>query len=208
MQLVAVSDTHWKLDELKLPKGDIFVFAGDWSVSNGGVSDAIKFANYVHKLKFKHKLVIAGNHDFAAQHESSLVKQLFKEAGAIYLQDESVVIDGLKFWGSPWSPEFMNWAFMKPDYELTKVYNGIDPDTDILITHTPPYGTLDRLPSFENVGSHALEDAVHRVKPSVHIFGHIHCGYGVEYSDNTVYYNVSVCDDNYNLVNKPTVLEV
>lgn len=208
MKVVAVSDSHWKLDKLEVPAGDVFVFAGDWSVTNGGITDVLKFSNFVKGLKHKHKIIIAGNHDWSAQNEPTIVKQMFKEAGAAYLQDEPLVIKGVKFWGSPWSPEFMNWAFMKPEYELKKVYNRIDPDTDVLITHSPPYGILDRLPSFENVGSQALEEAVHRVKPSYHIFGHIHCGYGVEYSDATIFYNVAVCNDDYELVNKPTVIEV
>lgn len=208
MKIVAISDSHWKLDELKVPSGDVFVFAGDWSVSNGSVADAVKFATFVKGIKCKHKIIIAGNHDFMAQNSPTLAKQLFKEAGACYLQDEPLVIDGIKFWGSPWSPEFMNWAFMKPDYELSRIYSKIDLDTDVLITHSPAYGILDRLPQYENVGSHALEEAIKRVKPSYHICGHIHCGYGMEYSDCTMFYNVSVCDDDYNLVNKPTIIEV
>lgn len=208
MKIVAMSDSHWNLKDVKVPSGDVFVFAGDWSVSNGGVSDALQFATFVRKINCKHKLIIAGNHDFCAQREPALTKQIFAEVHAVYLQDEPFEIDGIKFWGSPWSPEFMNWAFMKPDYELVKVYKRIADDTDVLITHTPPYGILDKLPTKENVGSQALEDAVRRIKPAIHIFGHIHCGHGIEQSDHTIYHNVSVCDDDYNLVYKPTIIEV
>lgn len=208
MKIVAFSDSHWRLDKLEIPPGDVLVFAGDWSQSNGSIMDAIKFAAFVKKVPCKHKIIIAGNHDFCAQSESSIVKQVFSEAGAIYLQDNGCEIGRIKFYGTPWCPEFMNWAFMKPDYDLTYVFKKIPTDTDVLITHTPPYGILDKIENRESVGSHALEETLRRVKPAIHIFGHIHNGYGHEYSDHTIYYNVSVCDDDYNLINKPTIIEV
>ncbi len=204
MKIIAMSDSHWKLEDVTVPKGDVFVFAGDWSAGNGSIGDAIHFASFVKRVPCEHKIIIAGNHDWVAQREPNLVKLLFKDAGATYLFDEGITIDGINFWGSPWSPEFMNWAFMKPDYDLAKIYRGIKRNTDVLITHTPPYGIRDFLPTGENVGSQALEEAVRRVRPSVHIFGHIHGGHGTEYSDDTIFYNVSVCDDDYNLVYKPT----
>ena len=208
MKIAAFSDSHWKLDKLVVPDADVVVCAGDWSVSNGSMSDLLKFGLFVKNLKAKHKLIIAGNHDWIAEQSPDMTKQVIEEAGGTYLCDSGVTIDNINFWGSPWSPEFMRWAFMKPDYELSRVYGKIPNNTDVLITHSPPYGTLDRLPDYQNVGSQALEERIKSLKPAVHIFGHIHCGYGAAYSDNTAFYNVSVCDDDYNLVNKPTIIEV
>ena len=208
MKIVAFSDSHWRLDKLEIPSGDVLVFAGDWSQSNGSIMDAIKFAAVIKKVDCKHKLIIAGNHDFCAQNETAVVAQIFQEAGAVYLQDKTYTIDNINFYGTPWCPEFMNWAFMKPDYELTHVFSKIPSNTDVLITHTPPYGIMDMVDTRENVGSHALEESMKRIKPAIHIFGHIHDGHGVEHSDTVEYYNVSVCDDTYNLVHKPTIIEV
>lgn len=209
MKIVALSDTHWKLKDIKkIPEGDVFVFAGDWSVSNGGLSDVITFATFLKKVPCTYKLIVAGNHDFCAQQEPAMVKQLFSEAGATYLMDSGETINNVHFWGSPWTPLFMNWAFMKEDYELAKHWNAIPKNTDVLITHGPAYGILDKLSDCNNVGSQTLEERIKNIKPAVHIFGHIHCGYGTMYSDNTTFYNVSVCDDDYNLVNKPTIIEV
>lgn len=208
MQVVAFSDSHWKLDDLILPEGDVLICAGDWSVSNGGMSDLIKFSLFIKKQPHTHKIIISGNHDFIGQSEPSIVKESLKEAGAIYLSDSGVIINNTIFYGTPWCPEFMNWAFMKPDYELGRYFNRIPKETDILITHTPPYGICDSTEDGFNVGSQKLLDRVLDVKPAHHIFGHIHGCYGTEYSGNTVFHNVSVCNEKYELVNKPIVFEV
>lgn len=184
------------------------IFCGDWSESTGSITDVLKFSAIVKKIDAKHKIIIAGNHDRIAQQDSLLVKQIFKEANAIYLQDERVTINGINFWGSPWSVEFNNWAFMLPDYELTRKWKKIPKDTDVLITHTPPYGILDCLPNIGNVGSKTLEEYVKKIRPYIHMFGHIHSGYGVEHSKYTDFYNVSICDDDYNIKNSPTVINI
>jgi len=97
-----------------------------------------------------------------------------------YLENSGVEIDGVKFWGSPWQPEFFNWAFNLPrGRRLAEIWALIPDDTEVLITHTPPYGILDRVDSGEHVGCEDLRRALQRVKPKVHVFGHIHEDRGV-----------------------------
>jgi hypothetical protein len=128
---------------------------------------------------------------------------------AIYLQDSGVDIDGIKFWGSPWQPEFYNWAFNLPrGPELARVWAQIPNDTDVLITHGPPYGVLDEIYHGKRVGCQDLSDALERVKPKVHVFGHIHEGYGVLEQNGTTYVNASLCNQYYQLVHSPIVIDV
>jgi Icc-related predicted phosphoesterase len=117
---------------------------------------------------------------------------------AHYLQDQSVIIEGLKFYGSPWQPTFHNWAFNKDRGEKIKTeWDKIPSDTDVLITHGPPFGILDKTVDNEKVGCEELLLAVNRIKPKIHIFGHIHENYGEIKLNGTHFINPSSCDYNY-----------
>lgn len=208
MKLVAFSDLHWLVSDLKeLPECDILIYAGDWCYGDS-VRATINFATKVRTFKAKNKIVIAGNHDTLAETNPVLVKNIFNENGIIYLQDSGVTIEGINFWGSPWTPEFNNWAFMKEDRLLKYQWDKIPKTTDVLITHGPPYSILDKVNGQYSVGSETLESSVLRKKPKIHIFGHIHEGYGKQSSKYTDFYNVSIVNDKYELVNKPVEIEV
>lgn len=207
MKLVCFSDAHWLFPEVQVPPGDVLIYAGDWC-SGEDMKNTVAFAAYLRKFKHKHKIVIAGNHDRLAERNPHMVKEIFYEEGIIYLQDSGVTINGISFYGTPWTPEFCNWAFMLPDEDLKKKWKGIPDNLDVLITHGPAFGILDRLPNEGSVGSKTLEEAIIQKKPRIHICGHIHNGHGKMESEHTYYYNVAVCDDDYILQHKPTVIDL
>ena len=154
-------------------------------------------------------MAIAGNHDFFFEHaESDLIKSLIPD-NVIYLNDSGISIDGLNIWGSPVTPWFFDWAFNRHRGDAIKTHWDLIPqNTDILITHGPVYGILDRTIDGKRVGCEALKDAVDVIKPKVQICGHIHEGYGQIHTSITLYINGSVLDVRYRLVNLPIVFEI
>lgn len=196
MQIICISDTHNLHHNLVVPNGDILIFAGDITAI-GEKEDITSFNDWLGTLTHKYKIVIGGNHDFYLEQNNETCKQLLYNA--IYLCDESVIIEGIKFWGSPISPAFHDWAFnRKRGSEIRKHWELIPEDTDILITHCPPYGILDKNEFNESCGCEELLNILNtRIKPKLHIFGHIHEGYGILKLENTTYINASIIGDKY-----------
>lgn len=219
VKIVAISDTHNKHFKMKLPlpQGDILVHAGD-STNTGQITEIKKFNHFLQQecKHFKHIVCIAGNHDWGFQREASLAKKVITEGldNVHYLRDESVTLEGIKFYGSPWQPEFCNWAFNLPRGKvLADVWDLIPNDTDVLITHGPPYGYLDDV-AFrgDRVGCVDLAKRVDQLKPKLHIFGHIHRDRvnpdQIIDTGSTKYVNASVCTESNSPTNPPVVLEV
>lgn len=126
-----------------------------------------------------------------------------------YLMNSEVVLDhGVRIWGSPFTPEFMNWAFMGTPATLKPIWDKIPSSLDILITHGPPYQILDRTMQGLSVGCPLLLEKVMAVKPKYHVFGHIHEGYGVREKNGVTFINASICNADYDLVNQPVVIEL
>ena len=143
MKIIAISDTHGLHSQLKLPPGDILIHAGDISVK-GTERETVGIMNWFSQQDFKHKILIAGNHDFYFERMPFEEINKMIPAGIIYLNDSGIEIDGITFWGSPITPEFMNWAFnRKRGNEIAKHWKLIPKNTDVLITHGPPFGKLD-----------------------------------------------------------------
>lgn len=204
MKLVAFADTHGFHEGLEVPDGDILIFAGDMCM-HGDVAEVAIFATWFNKLPHKFKFIVAGNHDWAFVREVSLCVGMFD---AIYLQDDSCMLGDVCIYGAPWTPEFCGWAFMlERGNEIKAKWDWIPDCTGVLVTHGPPLKVLDNN-GRENCGCWDLLGAVERVKPKVHIFGHIHSAYGKEDNKDTVFANVSMCDDIYDAVRKPMVFEV
>lgn len=191
MKIVTISDIHGQHHQLKddfLHTGDILVCAGDISRS-GSREDVENFIEWFASQDFKHKIMIAGNHDWAF--ETDIVAEEYAiHLGINYLNDSGTTIEGIKFWGSPVQPEFNNWAFnRKRGPDIKKHWDLIPEDIDVLITHGPPQGILDRVlhhasPNMgENVGCRDLFDKICDLDIKMHIFGHIHEGSGVEVVD-------------------------
>jgi Icc-related predicted phosphoesterase len=209
MRLCLISDTHTKHRELgALPECDVLIHAGD-STWTGELDKLEDFAKWMGDQPARHILAIAGNHDWCFQHTPELARRTLAAYGVHYLQDESVTIDGFKFYGSPWQPEFNNWAFNLPrgGPELVAKWAAIPHDTDVLITHGPPLGILDACPG--HVGCRALLKRVESLpKLKLHVFGHIHGGYGSEFHDGLMFVNASSCTGSYRCSNRPVIVDL
>jgi len=205
MKIIAFSDTHWFHSGLEIPKCDVLIFAGDANI--GSERRMNDFVDWLNSQSAKHKIFVAGNHDsFCEAIGINYCKEFFGKIH--YLINESIVIKGVKIWGSPYSVEYNNWSFMEYDSELAGLWNTIPDETDIVITHGPCKGILDKSTlDGRHCGSDSLRDKLKRIKPKIHICGHLHSAHG-HYTDYvTDYYNVSVLNDKYELTYKPTVIE-
>ena len=206
MRCVAVSDTHGKYAELSIPDGDVFIHAGD-ILKWGLIEELTDFNDWLASLPHQYKLVIAGNHDWCFERTPSKAAEIM--TNGVYLQDQAVTIKGSVFYGSPWQPTFMNWAFNLPrGQQLADKWKLIPDSTDVLITHGPSYGILDECIDGKRAGCEDLSNAVARTKPSYHVFGHIHEGYGVLEKDGVTYINASVNTHLYKSENPPIVFDL
>lgn len=207
MRIVAFSDTHGQHDALDIPDGDLLIFAGD--MCRLGNLDEVRFFNaYLASLPHQYKVVVAGNHDWPFEYDVMQARKAL--SAAYYLQDEAIEIGGFKIYGSPWQPEFHSWAFNLPrGKSLQQKWAQIPKDTDILVTHCPPFLTLDRIFNEERVGCEMLKLAVEEVvKPKLHVFGHIHESYGMLEKAGTTYINACICSERYQLFNQPVVFDL
>ncbi|KAJ4304547.1 hypothetical protein N0V90_000073 [Kalmusia sp. IMI 367209] len=202
-RIVCISDTHNQTP--KLPKGDVLIHAGDLT-KQGSYSELKKTVDWLEKADFEAKIVIAGNHDLTLDAplfaqlgasrkwprpqdpeenrrlftESSSITYLENEAATIYLNAPKGPHTCFKVYGSPYTPNNRNWAFgYKPD-RATHMWDAIPSDADIVITHTPPQGHLDTAVGDHRTGCGVLLHALHRVRPMLSVFGHIHEARGVE----------------------------
>jgi 3',5'-cyclic AMP phosphodiesterase CpdA len=218
MRVVAISDTHMMHKRITIPKGDVLIHAGDFS-GHGTASELWAFVEWLVGLPHKHKLFIAGNHDrylegMPAAGVNDMIKKLHgSDTGVTYLFDTSIIINGKKFFGAPWQPTFCNWAFQAPRGKaMANKWKWIPHDTDVLITHGPAYGHGDFVPRNNRVaGCVELLKKIIDIKPTLHICGHIHEGYGYTRSDEskiTRFYNASICDGQYRPVNKAHRIEL
>ena len=218
MKITVISDTHNKHHEVTslLPGGDLLIHAGD--ATSRGYSDEISdFLKWFNGLdNYTHKVFIAGNHDWGFQDRPDMCQELLKFFPKVsYLQDNLEVIGedyatAVKIYGSPWQPEFYNWAFNLPrqGWELEVKWNGISPDTDILITHGPAWGHLDTVRGQTgNLGCEVLSERLKSLKPKIHVFGHIHTGYGYKFDGDTHFFNAAVLDEQYYFTQKPFTVE-
>ncbi len=208
MKIICFADTHRCVEGLDMPKADVVICAGD-CCNSGSLEDVIAFNGWFSRLPCKHKILVAGNHDVCFEREPSLARSLLSK-NIIYLQDEGVELDGVKFYGSPWQLPFMDWAFNLPEDDLRRKFERIPDGVDILITHSPPFGILDSTPAKRDLGSRSLLERVYKVKPRYHIFGHIHHGYG-KYMDkarNITFINASLLNEAYDFVNQPVMFEI
>jgi len=205
MKLIAISDTHGLHRSLEIPDGDVLIHAGDLT-RHGTLEDVQEFNDFLGALPHPHKIIIAGNHDFCFEKDRKACEEIL--TNCIYLQDEEVIIDGVKFYGSPWQHWFYDWAFNKQrGCEIRAKWELIPEFTDVLITHGPPRGIGDLTFQEEHAGCEDLLEIVARIKPGVHIYGHIHEGYGKTSSETTTFINASSYNHNYQAINRPIVLD-
>lgn len=239
-RIACISDTHGLQGRMshEVPEEtDVLIHAGDFS-SIGKYEDFANFRSFMEQQPHQQKIVIAGNHDVTMHSSYYIPKGALRfhkriidwenedqcreymnkcqneitSAAFTYLEDSECCLHGTgtKVWGSPWQPEFCDWAFNleKPE-ELREKWDMIPDDTDVLITHGPPYGILDK----NDMGGHCgcremLKTIQERVRPRVHIFGHIHEGYGSYFDGTTLFVNASTCTVDYDAENAPIVVDL
>ena len=218
LKITFMSDTHTKHNQIKkdLPGGDILIHAGDMS-SMGYKHEIENFCKWFDGLdNYDNKVFIAGNHDWGFQNHPEQTKEIIEFYKNItYLEDQLDMIgqtteDMVKIWGSPWQPEFYNWAFNLPrnGESLKAKWDLIPTDIDILITHGPAWGYVDKvIGQTQNLGCELLADRIKVVKPKIHVCGHIHSAYGYYFDGDTHFINAAVLSENYNYTNEPMPVE-
>jgi Icc-related predicted phosphoesterase len=208
LKIVTIADTHNKHNELSVPTGDILIHAGDVT-TNGEETEVLRFLRWFEKQDFQHKIFIAGNHDFFFERESEDTIQKLVPPGIIYLNDSGTTIEGIKIWGSPITPWFFNWAFNRLRGEqISRHWDLIPLDTDIVITHGPVFRRLDLNKQGQHTGCKDLFARLQEVNPSLHICGHIHESYGIIKKPETTFINASVVNSDYKVENQPIVIEL
>lgn len=210
MRLVAISDVHEQWHNLIIPSCDILISAGDYSYQ--GRPEVVRdFHMWLDEQPATHIISVQGNHETWVEKnfiEAKAIAQ--KECPDIHFIDEGLVeIDGLKIYGSAVTPFFGNWAWNKHPHEIGAHWDKIPDNTDILISHGPPYNILDICPDGSKVGCYQLFSKIQQLKNlKVHIFGHIHHSAGSKYFNNVRYYNASICTETYKPLNPVTVIDL
>lgn len=221
MRIAIVSDTHNRhrafRDYLAIPPADVLIHAGDATMS-GTIEEVGAFGNWFANLPHQLKIFVPGNHDFLFEKSPQLARELMAGPGVHVLMDEAInfgfmkpdksgMEKPLKFYGTPWVPNLEGWAFYGDSQTLTRKFAAIPADTNVLISHGPPWGLLDRCPT--HVGSEELARRVHELNLKLHCFGHIHESYGTEdHLAGRWSVNASSCNEQYQLVNPPIVVEI
>jgi predicted phosphohydrolase len=204
LRLVCLSDTHGLHRQIVVPYGDVLIVVGDRT--RHGEPDELPDRNdWLGILPHAHKLLIAGNHDFICEQQPQRIPQLL--SNATDLCDTTSIIVGAVCFGSPWTPSG-GWACSRSLNALAYRWAEIPEHTDVLITHGPPLGTLDQNAGGEHLGCPALADAVRRVRPRLHVFGHIHEAYGRSEVDGITVANASSCTATDAPTNAPLVIEL
>lgn len=213
IKITCISDTHGQHEDVTLPGGDILLHAGDIASNRGDPHELKHFLNWMSEQDYQHKIFIAGNHDFLFQDYPEEIAILLRKhyPKLTYLQDTSVSAMGLQIYGSPWQPWFHSWAFNLPrdGAEIEQKWKDIPADTDILLTHGPPYSIGDRTNRGDFAGCQKLYERLHQLKRlKLHVCGHIHEGYGTEHLDDLTLVNASVCNLHYAPINLPINLQI
>ncbi|MDT0646962.1 metallophosphatase domain-containing protein [Zunongwangia sp. F260] len=206
MKITCISDTHGRHSELTLPTADVLVHAGDFTEA-GTKKETLDFLDWFSRQEHEHKVLIAGNHDFFLEKNQ---KQLdFLPANIHYLNDSGTKIGKYNFWGSPVTPGNSNWAFERArGKSIRKHWEKIPENTNVLITHTPPYKIMDILDNGTAIGCEELQRYVDTIEPQLHIFGHIHNSYGSVRTKKTLFINSSCLDGRYRNINAPITYSV
>ena len=219
MRITLISDTHTKHKQLNgdLPGGDLLIHAGD--IMNSGYSpyEIEDFCKWFEAQDYDHLVFIAGNHDRLFENQPEKAMEIVNSYKLIdYLQDDWIEVgddnETAKIYGSPWQPEFYNWAFNLPKagIKLQEKWNAIPTDTDILITHGPAQGYVDASgPPYNepNLGCELLIEKIKEIKPKIHVCGHIHGGFGYRFDGHTHFFNASILNEQYAYVNKPVTFD-
>ncbi|MEP6944946.1 MAG: metallophosphatase domain-containing protein [Acidobacteriota bacterium] len=214
MRIVCLSDTHNCNERIIVPDGDLLIHSGD-ATTVGSAEQIFRFNKWFTALPHQRKIFVAGNHDCLFETDNERARSILDDS-IDYLQDSTVVVGGLKIYGSPWQPRFFDWAFnLQRGPEMAAKWRLIPDDVEILVTHGPPHGILDTVPrafGFENAGCEELRKRVDELlengRLKLHVFGHIHFGHGSEIHGGGQFVNAATCNDDYLPTNQPIVIDI
>lgn len=210
--LVVLSDTHGVHDDISVPPGDVLIHCGDFTTF-GKYWEIARFVDWFKRQPHRHKILVPGNHEIGLcpilnPTDIGCCRGLVEDQGEFhYLVDRGVVIDGVKFWGTPWcqgeARVMEKWGFYDgAEQRITSIPDNID----ILVSHDAPYGICDGDPY--HFGSRALLKRVMRVKPILHLFGHIHSSAGEYMSEYTQFYNCAILDEDYHVARGAAIIRI
>lgn len=211
MRIVCVSDTHNRGIYIPVPPGDVLVHAGDLTVRGEG-DEVQNAAMWLESLVTRFRAIVftPGNHDYLFENKEKRARGCFTSDKIHCLMGQEVVVDGLKFYGTPVTRRFYDWAFNVDADKLHEHWSKIPHDTDVLVTHQPPHGIGDLLEG-EYLGDPALREYVERLQPRLHVFGHIHAGHGKYFLPSfarTTFVNAAILDERYQIAHNPIVVDV
>ena len=208
MKIVCISDLHGHT--IPLPPGDLLLVAGDLTMTGTRfqVYEMLQYLTNGLHLYTNGIVMIAGNHDFLFQNDPLVAEQMCKDAGITYLCESGCEIAGFKIWGSPYVPRIGDWAFGYDPYMENRIWKRIPQDTDILLTHGAPCGVLDDIDDQWHIGSTGLLGEIANRGIKLHVFGHVHEGYGIATFPGTRFVNASICDAEYEPTRVPQEVEI
>jgi Icc-related predicted phosphoesterase len=202
MRIVIISDTHTQHEKLGRLSGDVLIHCGDSANGFKRSPDAVrKLDDWFGQQDFDRILCTGGNHDVEMEDLSGAGTPVLRNAE--FLQDRSLHHRGVHFYGAPWTPELAGWAFYLPACEMRDKWALIPTQVDVLITHTPPAGILDRNRSGRSCGCPDLAERLLDLRPQLHCFGHVHASAGTVEINATTYVNASMVNSQYQIAHRP-----
>jgi len=204
VRIVIMSDTHGQHRNVHVPAGDFLLHGGDFTLFNRSREAVRDFNCFLSSLPHRRKILIPGNHDFKFA-DPTWARLI---SSATLLLNEGVEVDGIKIWGSPLTPCNFESFGARSEADCARIFARIPVNTDLIITHGPPSGILDLAESSSgHQGCAHLREAIWRVRPALHVFGHIHESYGMVSENGTVFVNAALAGPGYRLVRRPIVIE-
>lgn len=206
LRLILTSDTHEWHRGLLVPDGEILIHAGDFTMFSRSMTAVADFNAWLGELPHPRKILVPGNHEFFLEADPSKRSML---SNATVLINEGIEIEGLRIWGSPVTPLYGGAFGLSLAEDRRRLYAQLPGNIDVLVTHGPPFGILDSPPAAEfHSGCPELLKAVKRVRPKLHVFGHVHGAYGIFQTDHTTFANAALLGVDGGLDRSPIVLQM
>lgn len=210
MKIVCISDTHTMHDEITIPECDMLIHAGDFTYMGRWIDEVLPFLEWFAVQPAKHKILINGNHEVMISKAPGILRDKCKELGIEYLCNEHTIKAERMIFGSPYSVKFGDWSYGLEDSDLQDIWSMINPLTEIVVVHGPPYGILDETRMGDNIGSETLINHIEKL-PNLKlvVFGHCHEAKGILVKDGITYINAAIADfPRYEKLSEPIVLEL
>ncbi|CAL5970875.1 Calcineurin-like_phosphoesterase [Hexamita inflata] len=204
LHITCISDMHGEYNRLNLPGGDLLICAGDSQLflenCEQTLNDGLQFCEWLNKQEYTQKIFVAGNHDLVFEkYDQQIRHALINYPSVKYLRNEQINIEingtQLQIFGSPlyvYRQTKKLQFFISNEESRSNIVNNIPENTDILITHGPLYGICDQNSKGVSCGCQILKQAINKIKPKLHVFGHIHESQGIIKQESTNFINAAV----------------